>query len=345
MKSTIKLFVLLLAGIVATQGSNLKAQEKTGFHALTTFGIKTDDYRGDVTIDTALNRLYVSHGMQVNILDAATGDSLGCIHSANEVRHVVIAADFNKGYICKGGVTNIAVFDLKTSQILRQINVGADTYSIFYDDFSKKVYAFNHWGKNATIIDAKTDSVITVIPLGGQPYIGVSDGKGKIFVSIGDTGEVVEINAATDKILNRWKLPGVSWRDGMAIDLKTSRLFIAGGGDNLALHSMFVLDAANGKTVSKIPVGLCDDIAFDPELKLVYILSERSMAIIRELSANKFEFVENIPIGYGYQTIALDEKTHKLYSASSAYLPAPRAAASRRPYILYGTFHVLVVGK
>jgi len=41
------------------------------------------------------------------------------------------------------------VFDLKTNQVLKQVNAGTNPDAIFYDDFSKKVYAFNGRSKDA----------------------------------------------------------------------------------------------------------------------------------------------------------------------------------------------------
>src|SRR6201996_735386 len=343
MNSIQKSFCLLIC-IAIIIPAHLFAQKKTGFHVLTDFPIHSTGGWDYITVDAANKKVYVSHGMQVNILDALTGDSVGVIPDTKGVHGIAIATDFNKGYTSNGRANNITVFDLKTLQVLKQLEAGTNPDAIFYDDFSKKVYAFNGRSKDATVIDAATDKVVATIPLGGKPETGVSDGKGKVFVNIEDTNEEVEIDAATFKVLNRWKLEGGEEPSGLAIDRSTDRLFIGCGGNK----TMIVLNSVNGAILGKFPIGDCDGVGFDPELKLAYSSNnEGTVSVIRELSADKFEFVENIPTEMGARTIAVDEKTHKLYLPTAKLKPVEPTAASEhpRPIQVPGTFHIVVVGK
>lgn len=111
---------------------------------------------------------------------------------------------------------------------------------------------------------------------------------------------------------------------------------------------MVVMDAANGKIFGKYPIGGCDGVAFDPELKQAYASNgEGTISVIRELSAGKFEFVENIKSEKGARTIGIDLLTHKLYLPTAQTKPvAPTAEnAHPRPEPIAGTFHIVVVGK
>ena len=344
MKPTLKHLCALLFSVTVSLPAHIFAQQKTGMHVLADFPIHSSGGWDYITVDGATKRIYTSHGMQVNILDAATGDSVGYIPDTKGVHGIALATEFNKGYTSNGRGNNITVFDLKTNQVLKQVDAGTNPDAIFYDDFSKKVYAFNGRSKDATVIDAATDAVVATIPLGGKPETGVSDGKGKVFVNIEDTNEEVEIDAATYKILNRWKLTGGEEPSGLAMDRKTDRLFIGCGGN----QTMIVLDATNGKILAKFPIGGCDGVAFDPELKLAYASNgEGTISVIREISTAKFEFVENIPTEKGARTIGIDTYTHKLYLPTAQLKPvAPTAEnAHPRPQQIPGTFHVVVVGK
>jgi YVTN family beta-propeller protein len=343
MKSVLKPLCILLLSAAMSLPALVWAQKKTGFHVLTTFPIHSSGGWDYITVDGAAKRVYVSHGMQVNILHAATGDSIGYIPDTKGVHGIAVATEFNKGYTSNGRGNNITVFDLKTNQVLKQVDAGTNPDAIFYDDFSKKVYAFNGRSKDATVIDAATDAVVATIPLGGKPETGVSDGKGKVFVNIEDTGEELEIDAATYKVLNRWKLTGGEEPSGLAIDRETGRLFIGCGGN----QTMIVLDATNGNILAKFPIGRCDGMAFDPGLKLAYSSNgEGTISVVRELSADKFEFVENIPTEPGARTIGIDIYTHKLYLPTSQLKPVEPTADNPhpRPQQVPGTFHVVVVG-
>ncbi len=344
MKFVIKSICPLLFSILIGLPFASFSQEKTGFHVLADFPIHSAGGWDYITVDGAANRVYASHGMQVNILNAATGDSVGVIADTKGVHGIAIATEFNKGYTSNGRGNNITVFDLKTTQVLKQVDAGTNPDAIFYDDFSKKVYAFNGRSKDATVIDVATDAVVATIPLGGKPETGVSDGKGKVFVNIEDTGEEVEIDAATYKILNRWKLTGGEEPSGLAMDRATNRLFIGCGGN----QTMIVLDAGNGNILAKFPIGRCDGMAFDPELKVAYSSNgEGTVTVVRELSADKFEFVENIPTEPAARTIGIDIYTHKLYLPTAQTKPVEATTDNPhpRPQQIPGTFHVVVVGK
>lgn len=345
MKPTLSPIFMLVIGMTIIQPFCSFAQEKTGMRVLTDFPIKSTGGWDYITADGTNKRIYTSHGMQVNILDAATGDSVAYIPDTKGVHGIAIANDLNKGYTSNGRANNVTVFDLKTYQVLKTIDAGTNPDAIFYDPFSKKVYAFNGRSKDATVIDATTDAVVATIPLGGKPETGVSDGKGKVFVNIEDTNEEVEIDATTNKILNRWKLEGGDEPSGLAIDPATERLFIGCGGN----QTMIVLNATNGSILGKFPIGRCDGVAFDPALKLAYSSNgEGTISVVRELSADKFEFVENIPTEPGARTIAVDTYTHKLYLPTAKMGPAPAPSTENprpRPAQIPGTFHIVVVGK
>ena len=333
----------MLLAIIAP--AHLFGQQKTGFHVLADFPIHSTGGWDYITADGASRRVYASHGNQVNVIDAATGDSLGYIPNTQGVHGIALAKDLNKGYISAGRANAIVVFDLKTFQTLKKITAGTNPDAICYDDFGKKIYAFDGRSKEATVVDAATDAVVATIPLGGKPETGVSDGKGKVFVNIEDTGEEVEIDATTFKILNRWKLTGGEEPSGLAMDRQTDRLFIGCGGN----QKMIVLDATNGNILGTFPIGRCDGTGFDPGLKLAYASNgEGTVTVVREIGANHFELVENITTEPGARTIGVDVVTHKLYLPTAQMKPAPAPTTDNprpRPQQVPGTFHIVVVGK
>jgi YVTN family beta-propeller protein len=345
MKPIIKSFCTLTLFAAFFAAGHVYAQQKTGFHVLADFAIHSTGGWDYITADGAAKRVYVSHGNQVNVLDAATGDSLGYIPNTQGVHGIAIATEFNKGYISCGRANAITVFDLKTFQTLKTVTAGTNPDAICYDDFAKKVYAFDGRSQDATVVDVATDAVVATIPLGGKPETGVSDGKGHVFVNIEDTGEEVEIDATTFKILNRWKLTGGEEPSGLAMDRATDRLFIGCGGN----QKMIVLDATNGNILGTFPIGRCDGTGFDPGLKLAYSSNgEGTVTVVREIDANHFELVENITTEPGARTIGVDVVTHKLYLPTAQMKPAPAATTDNprpRPQQIPGTFHVVVVGK
>ena len=330
-------FLLFIPVILTLQ---VHAQSKTGMHVIKDIPIASNGGWDYITVDGANKRIYTSHGRQVNILSTVTGDSIGYIPNTPGVHGIALNTAMNKGYISCGAASKVVVFDLTTLAVITEIPVGKNPDAIFYEPFAKKVYAFNGGSSDASVIDVTTDKVVATIPLGAKPETGVSDHKGKVFVNAETTNEVVMINATTLKVEARYKINEGDEPSGLDIDRKTNRLFIACGGNK----TMVIMDAANGKNLAKFPIGGSDGLVFDPETKIAYASNgEGTISAVKELSADKFEFLENIPTEPSARTIGIDLTTHKLY------LPAAKREAATtpgiRPKMIPGTFHIIEVGK
>jgi DNA-binding beta-propeller fold protein YncE len=330
---------ILLLCVASGFSLRATAQEKTGFHILNKYKIASSGGWDYITVDGAAKRVYTSHGNQVNVLSTVTGDSIGYIPNTQGVHGIALATPFGKGYISAGRANSVVIFDLKTLKTLGNVPVGTGPDAIFYDDFSKKIITCNAGSKDATIFDPATDKVVGTVPLGDKPETAVSDGKGKIFVNGERTSTIIVFDATTYKEIARYKIDGGESPSGLAIDRKTNRLFIGCGGSK----TMVIMDADNGKTVAKFPIGGTDGMVFDRGLKVAYASNgEGTITAVRELSADKFEFVENITTEPSARTIGIDLVTHHLFLPAAQTQPNP---AGGRPRQIPGTFHVIEVGK
>jgi len=286
------------------------------------------------------NKLYVSHGTLVNIIDKNNGDSLGEIPNTTGVHGIAFDNELNKGYTSNGRLNNVTVFDLTTNKILTQIPTGINPDAIFYEDYSKKIITCNGRSNSLSIIDPVTDKVVDTIALSGKPETAVSDGEGKLFVNIEDKSAISEIDMKSLKVEKTWSIaPGES-PSGLSIDRKTKRLFA--GCENKML---VVLNAETGSVVSTPAIGNgCDGTAFNPALNYVYSSNgEGTLTIIKEVSKNKYDVVENVPTKRGARTLAVDPLTHIVYLPTANFKPAENG--ERRPPMVPGSFQVLVVKK
>ncbi len=322
----------ILPSIAIAQGSSGFSIEKT-FHVASSGGW---DY---ISVGPGNNRIYVSHGTQVNILDETTGDSVGVIPGTTGVHGIAFDLALNKGYTSNGRLNNVTVFDLKTNQIIAQVSAGQNPDAIMFDDFSKKIITCNGRSKDLSVIDPESDKVIATIPVPGKPETAVSDGQGKIFVNIEDKNEISEVNIVTNAVEASWSIAPGEGPTGLAIDRKTKRLFA--GCDK----QMIVVDATSGKVVDKLPIGDgCDGVGFDSGLKYAFAsCGEGKLSIIEELGADKFKVLDNVQTKRSARTIAVDEIKHAVFLPAADMEPA--AAAGERPKMMPGTFQVLVVAK
>src|SRR5438105_128150 len=205
--------------------NSCQAQPAANIHLLTTFHIASSGGWDYLSVQPNSNKLYVSHGTQVNILDKSTGDSLSVIPNTTGVHGIAFVPALKKGYTSNGRLNTVTVFDLQTNAVTGQISTGQNPDAIFYDDYSKRVIVCDGRSHDLTIIDPATDKVVATVPVGGKPEEAVSNEAGKIYVNIEDKNEVVAINTSDFTVTGHWSLAPGEAPTGLAIDKATNRLF------------------------------------------------------------------------------------------------------------------------
>lgn len=330
----------LLLSILLTTFSVLTAQNKTDFKIANTFHIKSGGGWDYLAVCPESNRLYVSHGTQVNVLDKTTGDSLGVISNTTGVHGIAFIPSSGKGYTSNGRLNNVSVFDLKTNAVSEQIATGENPDAIMYEPFTKTLITCNGKSKDLSIIDPATNKVIATIPVGGKPETAVSDEAGKLYVNNEDKSEIVVVDLKSFKVVNNWSIAPGEAPTGLAIDLKTKRLFA--GCEKL----LVVIDATNGKIIDKLTIGDgCDGVAFDNASKKIFTSNgEGSMTIIEEKTADTFMILATVTTKKGARTICLDEATHTIYMPTADFEAKTNEDNPKaRPKMIAGTFQVLVI--
>lgn len=335
-----KLLKSLIIIALAIGGSPVLYAQKTGYRILNTYHVPGPTRWDYIALCPVNDNIYLSHMTQVNIINKNTGDSVGVIGNTEGVHGIAFAPALNKGFTSNGRSNTVTVFAINSNKVLSVIKAGENPDAIMYDPFSKKIYVCNGRSKNLSVIDPATNEVIKTVELGGAPETAVSSESGEIYIDIEDKNEIVALDTKTLTVTQRWKTGKGEEPAGLAIDTKTKRLF-AGCGNKL----LVVLNATNGKVIKEIPIGDgCDGTAFDAVKKMIYCSNgEGNLSVINERSANEFAFIENIPTKRSARTLAVDEKTHRIY-LPAADLEAP-VKGQKRPNAIAGTFQVLVVGK
>ena len=163
-----------------------------------------------LSADAAAKRLYVSRGNRIVVVDTDAEKAVGEVTDTPGVHGVAVVPDLGRGFTSNGGDDTVTAFDLKTLKATGKIKVGGRPDAIMFDPASHHVFTYNHGSKDATAVDPSAMSVAGTVPLDGVPEAAVADGKGHVFVNIMDKAEVVEFDARTFRVLNRWSLaPGV----------------------------------------------------------------------------------------------------------------------------------------
>jgi YVTN family beta-propeller protein len=327
------LLILLAAGVVA-------AAEPKDYRLLKAVSVAGEGGWDYLIADDAGRRVYVSHGNQVDVLDADSYEVKGTITDLKGVHGIALDTDTGRGFISNGQSDTVTIFDLKTLKSLDTVKTGKNPDAIIYDPSSKRVFAFNGRGNSATVIGAADGKVVDTIELGGRPEFAVADGAGAVFVNLEDKNTVLKIDSDKLKVLERWALDPGKEPTGLAMDPKSKRLFV--GCHNKLL---IILSVQDGKVVDKQPIGEgVDAVAFDPETKLIFSsCRDGTVTVVRADGDDKYSVVQTIKTKQGSKTMALDRKTHKLFLPSADFKPNPDNPRGR-PTIVPKSFAVLVFG-
>jgi DNA-binding beta-propeller fold protein YncE len=305
------------------------------------------EYFDYITVDGPSRRVYVSHGTEVDVLDADKLTVVGTIGGLKRCHGVVLVNDLGKGFITDGELEEVMIFDIKTLKVTGEVKTNQpDTDSLIYDPASKLIFTFNGNSKNASVIDPVKQTLVKTIDLGGGVEFPAADGKGMIYDNNEEKNDVVAIDTKALTVKARWPVAPAGTPVAMAMDRQHRRLFSAGRGPQM----LVMMDADSGKVLQSFPITAgVDATIFEPETGMVYVSTREGMIhIFHEDSPDKLSEVETVKTEYGAKTMGVDPKTHKLYLSTSDFdppLPPTEKQPNPLPRAKPGNFRVLVYGR
>jgi YVTN family beta-propeller protein len=293
--------------------------------------------------DSSVQRLYITHGGRVEVLEAATGKSIGAITGLKGTHGVALDDSGRYGYISDGGANAVVVFDRKSLQTVTSISAGTNPDGIVFEPVTKTVWAFNGRSKNVTVIDTNTQKVIATVALPGKPEFPVADGKGFIFDNIEDKNAIVRLDAKDPKVTATWSVTPCESPSGLAIDRAGRRLFAVCDEKKMA-----VVNADTGKVIATPAIGDGPDAAgYDSKSNLAFSSNGEGTVTIVDASNGSYKVKQTLATQQGARTMTLDPVTGKIYVVTAQFGPRPAATASNprpRPAIVPDSFTVIVAG-
>jgi DNA-binding beta-propeller fold protein YncE len=298
-------------------------------------------------VDAANRKLYVARGTRVVVIDLESEKVVGEIPDTPGVHGIAFVHALNRGFTSNGGDSTVTVFDLKTLKTLGRVKANGRPYIICFEPVSNRVFTMNHGTNDITAIDPEAMQAVGSLPAEGVPELAVSDDKGHVWVNLEDKSEILQFDAKTLKVLNKFSLAPGEEPTGLAFDPKSRRLFSTCNNKLLV-----IADADSGKVVQTLPIGPGPDgCVRDVSSGLIFASSggDGTVAIVREASPGKYEVAKTVKTQVSAKTIALDPKTHRLYLSAATPEPpaanADKAAPRGRRRYLPDSFVVVVVGE
>ena len=300
-----------------------------------------------VYADDAGRRLYIPRtgqtGARITVFYLDTLASVGMIADAN-ARGAAVDPKSGHGF---GSSKPVVMWDTKTLQTVKNIDVEGGPDGILFDPYNARVYVFSHRAPNATVINAADGSIAGTIDLGGAPEQAVTDGKGHIYVDIEDKDNIAVVDAKTLTVTAHYDLAGkCGGPGGLAFDVKNHVLFAA-------CHEpavMAILSSVDGKIITTLPIGNgVDGAVFNPDTMEAFS-SQRdgTLTVIKEKTPTSFEVVQTVQTMLSAKTLTLDGKTGHILLIAAEFTPPPPPAPGERPgrgTMVPDSFTILVVGK
>ena len=294
-----------------------------------------------IVFDRSADRLYVSHGTEVDVVDAGSGKLLGKVEDTPGVHGTAIVPGLHRGFTTNGGESTVSVFDTETFKTIKKIPVSADPDFTFYDPKTNRVFVCHGDSAVITAIDPAKETVIGKVSLGGGAEAAVVDGEGNGYVNLEESAEVVNFDPQELTAKAKWPITGCKTPTGLAMDPSTSRLFIGCRSKVLA-----VMDAKNGKVITTLPIGeRVDAVAFDPAQHLIFASNGGgTVSVIKQNSADSYSSEGDIQTQPSAKTMAFDPKSGRLFLSAAQMEQAPAVNGQRgRMKPKPDSFHVIVV--
>src|SRR4030095_15504646 len=190
MRSSATAFLLAALALVVPAPSHAQ-----GYHLIKQTLLGGEGNWDYVTVDPDAHRIYIPRGTHVQVLDESTQKLVADIPGMRGIHGVAIVPKANRGFVSGNDPKGVIyVFDLKTNQVTSKIPTGEeDCDGLFYDPATHRVYVQNGDSMTSTVIAPAAAEVVGTLKYGGPLEAGVSDGQGKLFVTLGECSEIAGV--------------------------------------------------------------------------------------------------------------------------------------------------------
>jgi DNA-binding beta-propeller fold protein YncE len=234
--SKISVFVLLFCVVLPAQ--EIPAPTDTSGHILSIKktwvigGAGNWDY---LTADPSAQQLFIAHGVQIQVVDLATGSIAGQVTGLREAHSVALDDSGEFGYASDGPASEVKVFDRRTFKVVAAIATGPSPSILAFEPQNKLLFVVCNFPVAAapaqpsagprqtqgrtpsgrptppratppTQTDGETKSSITVIDVEKRLRIGEilmpgklgyaqTDGRGQVFFSVVNRNQIASFDA------------------------------------------------------------------------------------------------------------------------------------------------------
>jgi len=296
------LTVLVLPSVFATVASGQTLKQVTKFD-LPGPGGKRFDY---LTIDADDRYLISAHlaADQTYVIDLATNRVVATVTDTPGAEGVEYVPELKKFYTSNAHDNTIGVVGLKQMKVIKKLKTESKPDGSAYAAPFHKLYVSDERGKAEAIVDVNKDEIVKTLHFDSETGMPQYDSVArKVYVNLQDQNIFAVIDPATDEVVGRY---------GMALDSEHYRAFLSCEGNEL----MTVFDLDKNVPIAFLPLADGPDvIKFDPGLQRIYVACySGAISVFHEDDVDHYRKLEDFRVQHAVHTVAVDQKTHRLYT-------------------------------
>ena len=251
---------------------------------------------------------------------------------------IVPVPEFGRAYAPMADGTVLS-FDLATLKRIDRVDLGVgDLATGFFEPTQKRVQLVTgDRPERSTIVslDAATGAVLQRTEFNSRAMdTPASNGEGLIFAPMRDRGLLQSLDAKDLSLQKSWRLGDCTQPVAVQWQASTRRMLVACRGDK----PVFVaLDLAAG-VVATVPIGRgVDGMAVDEARNLIVTANgqDSSLSVIRQSGPDGFELVETTSTRPLARVLAVDPRTHRLFTAAAAFTQPVAGPDGKLPPPIY----------
>jgi DNA-binding beta-propeller fold protein YncE len=264
------------------------------------------------SIDPIARRLYISHmnAGRLVVFDLDSAKVIGEVEGVDRATGVWAVPAHHAIYVSAAGRHEVAVVDDRTLRVTARIGDIRFPDGIAYAPTEQKVFVSDESGAADVVIDARTNTKRSTIALGGEAgnthYDSVSH---CVLVAVQTTNQLVAIDPVTERIVQRYELPGFDHPHGFTLDEAGRLAFITNEGNG----TLQVVDLRTMRVLARHRVGDEPDVlAWDQQWRLLYVASEVGVLSSFAADGAVLHALPELRAPHAH-TVAVDPSTHRIY--------------------------------
>lgn len=250
---------------------------------------------------------------QTYVIDLGTNKVVATITDTPGAEGVEYVPELKKFYTSNAHDNTIGVADLKQMKVIKKLKTEAKPDGSAYAAPFHKLYVSDERGKAEAVVDVQKDEVINTLHFDSETGMPQYDPVArKVYLNLQDQNIFAVIDPATDTVVGRYPVGKCEGNHGMALDPEHHRAFLSCEGNEMM--TVFDLDKHTAIAFLKMPGGP-DVIKFDPGLSRIYVACySGAIAVFHQDDADHYRKVEDFRVQHAVHTLAVDLKTHRVYT-------------------------------